>query len=222
MRRDRGDLLTIGVLAAIAGAGAWGVRRGGRNAEIDGQIDRALELVPELVLQWVNHAEDSALQDPGEVEDFYLSDMMDRPSRATLAWWKQETGLTYIGHGNQRVAFRLSDGSVLKLALDHVGEESNELEMETWQEAQGDPDVLDLLVPMLAGNERFIHMAGADPLSATRLQGDPRLAERFRERFRVANTLAHEGRLVATDLAVPKNWGIHEGRIKILDYEAGQ
>ena len=220
----KGDGTGIALLSVLALAGAAAAFRGSgasRNADPRAQIERALALVPELVLRWVNHENGTDLTDPNEVESFHLSDL-NAPPKQVLDWWARETGLTYVGQGNQRVVFRLVDGSVLKLALDDWGREGNEREIETWREAQGDLEVLDLLVPILSGNEDFIHMAGADPLSSARLRADPQLAARFMARLKVANNFGWEGRLMADDFATPMNWGIHDGEIKILDYEAAQ
>ncbi len=171
------------------------------------EIGRALEMVEDLKLKIVL-ANDEVLESD---QSFFLSDwsVTDEVRR----WWERATGTRWLAEGENRIVVRLRDGRVLKLALDSEGEKSNLAEIQTWNEAQGDAEVLDFLVPLHGGNEHFIVMEYARPLGYLD-ENDPA----YRDRQRAWNDLLHQGRSRAMD--VPYfNWGMHKGKIRLLDYE---
>lgn len=146
-------------------------------------------------------------------EDFYLSDW-PVPDEV-IAWWNNTTNTRWLGTGTNRIAVQISDGRVIKFALDPDGRQANLNELATWRDAQSDAEVLDFLVPIHAGNEHFILMDYAEPLGLV-LPGD--LDQRFRKRNQDWQTLLLQDRSRARD--VPYfNWGLHRGQIRLLDYE---
>jgi len=197
--------LTVAAIGALA---AVGMRRGSRSYD---QVERALELVPELRRRWV--------QEEGggdeEEDEFFLMDFPDFPP-ATRRWFEDQTGLAYLGHGNHRIVFRMSDGDVLKLALDIEGEKANELETAAWEEYGADPRVRDYLVPLIAGNEDFVIMEHATPLSSPM---DLKTEQEFTRRHNRWQRMAFEGLHDVYDTSM-RNWGRHDGKLKLLDYEA--
>lgn len=148
-----------------------------------------------------------------EDEDFYLSDWT--VTDEVIAWWNATTNTRWLDSGTNRIAVQIPDGRVLKFALDPDGRQANLNELATWRDAQSDPEVLDFLVPIHAGNEHFILMDYAEPLGLV-LPGE--LDRRFRKRNQDWQTLLLQDRSRARD--VPYfNWGLHQGQIRLLDYE---
>lgn len=146
-------------------------------------------------------------------QDFYSSDW-SVPDEV-IAWWNATTNTRWLDSGTNRIAVQIPDGRVVKFALDSDGRQANLNELATWNDAQFDTEVLDFLVPIHAGNEHFILMDYADPLG---LVLPDELDRRFRTRNQDWQTLLLQGRSRARD--VPYfNWGIHQGKIRLLDYE---
>ena len=215
MRHDSGipwALATAGLLAGLAAMG----RRGSRSS----QLDTVLELVPELRMRWDNDENDEGWEHPDEVEGFHLSDMTLEMPPPVRRWWEKATGTTYLGHGNYRVAVRMSDGSVVKFAMDHTGEEGIEREIDAWNESANDPEVRELFVPMISGRYDYVQLEHATPLTRAMLAKDPKLKAQFQARQARANALHWEGRHRSGDIDSIDNWGIHNGVVKMLDYEA--
>jgi len=172
----------------------------------------------DLALQHLEQLKQRIVQAHGEQldpdQDFYLADW-SVPDEV-IEWWNTTTNTRWLDTGTNRIAVRIPDGRVLKLALDPDGRASNLAELETWNSAQSDRQVLDFLVPIHAGNEHFILMDYAKPLG---LELPDALDRRFRQRNQKWGDLLFQGRSRARD--VPYfNWGIHQGRIRLLDYEA--
>jgi hypothetical protein len=132
-------------------------------------------------------------------------------------WWESTTGTTYIGHGNYRVVFDMGDGTVLKLALDATGEDENVNEIQAWEEHHDD-EASRFLAPLLEGDERYVLMERAEPLSMSAIQRDPSLKRRLDEASRQFNNLALEGKHEIMDIASPSNWGLLNGELVLIDY----
>ena len=170
-------------------------------------IGRALSMVDELKKKIVESDGGSLEED----QEFFLSDWV--VSDESKRWWENKTNTKWLDEGTSRIAVQLKDGRVLKIALDREGQKANLAELKTWNDAQGDAEVLDFLVPIHGGNENFIVMDYAEPLGYID-ENDPI----YRERQQAWGKILQEGRSRAMD--VPYfNWGIHRGKMKLLDYE---
>lgn len=208
-----GDCLALGAVGLLALAGA-AQSRGTRNV---GQpdwprINRALSLLPVLRARWAYWVWGQVVEDQDELDDFFLAEVAGMPGHLQR-WWKGETGMTYIGQGATRLVFRMGDGNVLKLALDFNGEQANISEIEVWDEWSEDENTVDFLVPLLAGDERFVVMEQAELLPCD-LFRRKQLADRVNARI-----LAWKALDTSVDDTHPDNWGIHEGKIRLLDYQ---
>lgn len=206
--------LTIAAVAALAAAGKLKRRSAGSRSL---SIQHIIGMTPELRMRWhnaVSHPDDK-VDDTEDVEDFYLSDQFEFP-QDVRSWWEKTTGTEYIGHGNYRVVFGLDDDHVLKIALDYHGEGENQRELDAWDTYEG-TDIEQYLVPIVEGDERYVLMKRAVPLS-TRAIEDRGIEERLNKVSRQFDRLAFEDLHSITDTASPSNWGLMGGKILLVDY----
>jgi hypothetical protein len=204
--------VTLAAVAALAGMAALSRRSGSRAVDAQGLY----RWIPELRRRWYNEDEGEDVEDPDEVEDFFLSDHPWIPD-GVQRWWEQATGTRYLGHGNYRVVVSLGDGTVAKFSLDSHGEDENSREVEAWDEYAGTP-VADFLAPMIWGSDEMVVMRQAEALSMDKLEADPALALALKRRDDALNALGLQGKHNITDTAHPGNWGILDGKIVLIDY----
>jgi hypothetical protein len=110
-------------------------------------------------------------------------------------------GAPILGLGSGRVAFEVGGRIVAKIPYNDFGVVSNRAEADYWGTAA--PDVRTLLVPVIGVYDGVLFMPYVEPVPRTD-------AWRTIEEIRTLDT-----RLL--DLQ-PANMGVHEGRVKMLDY----
>jgi len=205
---------TLAAVAALAAAGSLKRRSSGSRSV---SIQHMMEMVPELRLRWYNATShpDDRVDDAWDVEDFFLSDQFEFP-QDVRSWWEGATGTRYIGHGNYRIVFGLDDDHVLKIALDYHGEGENQRELDAWDTYEG-TDIGQYLVPIVEGDERYVLMKRAVPLSMDSIERLG-LKRRLDEVSRQFGRLAFAGLHNITDTASPSNWGLMGDKILLVDY----
>lgn len=138
------------------------------------------------------------------------------PSSRDVEHLQAMTGLRVLGYGAFRIAFALGSSHVVKVSLNSSSNAMTLNEADIWNEAF--PSLRRLLVPVMKVNSdgKWIIMKRAEPIPASRrkeiLQAEIELLAEIELRESPIFGLL-------LDLAW-FNWGLHNGKIKLLDYGA--
>jgi hypothetical protein len=118
-----------------------------------------------------------------------------------------------LGWGASRVVVLLPTGNVAKLPWNEAGQQANDAEWDTWNEAS--EEVQELLLPPLE-NVRGVVVYPRVKTVTDRDYDDPELAA-ARERWRRLVKEEAPG-AVAWDYQNTNNWGIYGGNVVLIDY----
>ena len=215
-----GSTLTLGIIGALAAAGAGKVsrRRGSSSIsrqaipstywELAGDVGRFYEVLSDTGLRAPDDSDD----------DFYDTDfLMDM-----LIGMLRSRGYDVVGQGGSRVAVDVGDGFVAKVAAHEGGIEQNVAESNLWSalSEEGYEDLAEVLMPAHRLDEDGVVLLTELAIPCTdRHMSDSDLDECEEAKGRGREVLRrHSMTWGISDADYLFNWGFHEGRIKLLDY----
>lgn len=201
-----GASIALGVIGGMVLAGAVQARLGSANVTLPSAA--TLDAIGARLTAFQNKVMRQAGDDPSETS---FDPEVYSFSYAELS---KALKVQVIGNGNSRLVVRVAPGVVAKFPWRDELVAQNVAEYEAYQEAS--PEVQALLLPPLGlvhGVILFPEVERLDPKD----QEDPAFAEAINRWS--ALYLANAPGANATDIASWRNWGRHNGRLVLLDYE---
>jgi len=195
-----GRVWTFGAIGAVVALGV-GVRLVGSAAK---KKDVDWRLVERISDSWRER-----------LSDQWEGDLIEEPPSFIWTDFQKRFGIEYLGCGSTRCVFRLPSGHVLKLPLGEWGEAANDSEAESWYDSETDPLVRNFLVPIVGGGPGGIVMEHA--LSIPEERWDE-LYEYWNEWIELLE--ASRPGADTKDFDATWNWGLHDGKFKLIDYES--
>jgi hypothetical protein len=193
-------VLALGSVVLVAALGV-GVRLVGSAAK-DKDVD--WRLVKQISDSWREG-----------LSDQWEGDLIEEPPSFAWTDFPERFGIEFLAHGATRCVFRLPSGHILKLPLGEWGEAANDSEAESWYDSETEPEVRDLLVPIIGGGPEGIVMEYALPIPEKRWDELGAYREKWSKLLRADRSGAN-----TMDFYLMRNWGLREGKLKLLDYES--
>lgn len=148
-------------------------------------------------------------EDADEYSQGMDSDERGNLLKRELRWMGGENEI--LGKGGNRVVVRLSPRYAAKFAFVPKGDRQNRYENEVWKSIKDDPSLSDLFMPVHAIGMHGVMTEVALPCEGERAEQCEPMIMRGQKRLKQA-------RMSFNDADFYFNWGLHDGKTKLLDY----